>query len=367
MPDPILIAKAFGITAAISLTVTLLCDRSSRKTIAAASSVLAVVSALYAGLWILDLLPHAPPREALDRLLLIIVPSAAVAELVAAASGRIGWVGRGAVAASVAPVLLWGSVYTTDLSGSNLRAWSIPMTWGVYAMFAVLLLAAWILTIRLANRAGEGVSLVSVAGTGLGAGLVIMLSGYATGGQLAVPLAAGLAGVGLGSVVSKNTGWKSTESKSVGADASAAGVGIVTLFALLVIGRLFAGLTSLNAALLLEAPLLGWAAEAIPSGPRCPSRAAAGIGGVAGRCRAGSRAAEVCVGLAPARLPHRGDARRLHELGQMKEESVYDDSAGSKNERTNPRKGRPKCWLEASVRKGIEQCCELPFTTNPEW
>jgi len=107
-----------------------------------------------------------------------------------------------------------------------------------------------------------------VAGTSLGAGLVIMLSGYATGGQLAVPLAAGLAGVGLGSVVWKSIESKSTESKSTMAGASAAGVGIVSLFALLVIGRLFAGLTSLNAALLLEAPLLGWAAEAIPSGPR---------------------------------------------------------------------------------------------------
>jgi hypothetical protein len=42
----------------------------------------------------------------------------------------------------------------------------------------------------------------------------------------------------------------------------------VSLFALLVVGRLFAGLTSLNAGLLFAAPLLGGAAQAIPSRPR---------------------------------------------------------------------------------------------------
>ena len=258
MPDPILIAKAFGVATAISVMVTLLSGRSSRKTVAVAGSIVAIVSALYAGLWILELLPHFPPRDALDRLLLIVLPAAAVAELLGAASGRIGRVSRGAVAASVTPVLLWGSVYTTDLSGPGSRSWSPAMTWMICGMLAVGLTAAWILLNRLASRGGEQTTLVSVAGTALGAGLVIMLSGYATGGQLAVPLAGGLAGVALGSMA-----WKSTS-----AGESAAGIGLVSLFALLVVGRLFAGLTSLNAALLFAAPMLGWAAQAIPSRPR---------------------------------------------------------------------------------------------------
>jgi hypothetical protein len=268
MPDPILMAKAFGVAAAISVTVMLVCGRSSRKTVDAAVAILAMLSALSAGLWILDLLPHFPPREALDRLLLIVVPATVVAELVATASGRTGWVARGAVAASVAPVLLWGSVYTTDLSGPNSRVWSPVMTWGVEAMLAVLLMAAWMLTNRLARRGGDRISLLSLAGTALGAGLVIMLSGYATGGQMAVPLAAGLAGVALGSVMRKSTE----------ASPSAAGVGIVTLFGLLVIGRLFASLTNLNAALLLAAPLFGWAAEAIRSRPRLRAGIRLGLG-----------------------------------------------------------------------------------------
>jgi hypothetical protein len=258
MPDPILIAKAFAVATAISVMVTLLSGRSSRKTVAVGGSSVAILSALCTGLWILDLLPHVPPREALDRLLLIVLPGAAAAELLAAASGRIGWVIRGAVAASVTPVLLWGSIYTTDLSGPGSRAWSPAMTWMIYAMLAIALMAGWILLNRLASPGRERTTLVSVAGTVLGAGLVIMLSGYATGGQLAVPFAGGLAGVVLGSAA-----WKS---KAVGE--GAAGVGLVSLFALLVVGRLFAGLTNFNAALLFATPLLGWTAQAIPSRPR---------------------------------------------------------------------------------------------------
>jgi hypothetical protein len=216
------------------------------------------VSALFAGLWILDLLPHVPPREALDRLMLVVLPGVAVAELLAAASGRIGWIARGLVAASATPVLLWRSVYTTDLSGPGSRVWSPGMTWMIGATLAVGLMAAWFLMNRLSRRAGERLTVVSLAGTALGAGLVIMLSGYATGGQVAVPLAGGLAGVAIGSAV-----WKGRAGGE-----SASGIGLVSLFALLVIGRLFAGLTDLNAALLAAAPLLGWAAQAITSRPR---------------------------------------------------------------------------------------------------
>jgi hypothetical protein len=258
MPDPILIAKAFGLAAAIGVTITLLSGRSSRKPVVVAGSVLAVVIAVYAGLWILDLLPHFPPGAALDRLLLIVLPTAAVAELLATASDRIGWIGRGAVAVSVTPVLLWGSVYTTDLSGTGSRAWSPATSWMIYAILGAVLMATWMLINRLGSQSGERVTVISVAGTALGAGLVIMLSGYATGGQVAVPLAGSLAGLAIGSAA-----WKSKV-----AGESAAGVGLVSLFALLVIGRLFAGLTNLNAALLFAAPLLGWAAHAIPSRPR---------------------------------------------------------------------------------------------------
>ena len=97
-----------------------------------------------------------------------------------------------------------------------------------------------------------------VAGASLGAGIVIMLSGYATGGQLGVPLAGGLGGIVLVSL---------TRKKTHGIEA-ALGVGFVGLFSLLVVGRLFAGLTTLNAALLFSAPLLGWLPEVSKERPR---------------------------------------------------------------------------------------------------
>jgi hypothetical protein len=253
MPDAMLIGKAFATAAALGLVVTLLFGRFARAGLAAAGAMLGVVSAVFAGLWVLDLLPHFPPREDLDRLLVIVLPAAALAEVIATVPGRAGWVARCAVAALAAPVLLHGSVYVTDS-----REWSLATTRDVYAVLAALLMAAWLVLNRLAIRRGGRTALWCVAGTVLGAGLAIMLSGYATGGQLGVPLAAGLVGVALGSLVRK---------ESPGIEA-ALGVGVVGLFGLLVIGRLFAGLTDLNAALLFAAPLVGCLPELLPGRAR---------------------------------------------------------------------------------------------------
>jgi hypothetical protein len=258
MPDPILFAAAFAAAGVLSLALTLLFGASPRVGIAAGGAVLAVVAAVSAGLWILGLLPHVPPREDLDRLLLLVLPGAAIAEAIAAASGRLGWVARGGVAALVAPVLLQGTVYVTDLSGPGSRAWSPTEVWLIFAALAALLMAAWTVSNRLAARKGGLTALACVVGAILGAGLVTILSGYATGGQIGVPLAAGLGGVAIGSLMRRG--------KPDGR--GALGLGVVSLFALLVIGRLFASLTTLNAALLFAAPLLGWLPETLPAGRR---------------------------------------------------------------------------------------------------
>jgi hypothetical protein len=258
MPDPILIAKAFAVAFVLGLAVTLLFGRSSRIPVTSAGAVLAVIIAVYAGLWLLELLPHFPPREALDRFLLVLLPAAAVAETIAAVSSRRGWAARGSVAALAAPVLLYGSVYATDLSGPGSRTWSPAMMWFVFTALAALLMAAWVALHRLAIRTQGLAALGCVAGATLGASLVIMLSGYATGGQSGVPLAAGLGGVALALLFRK--------AKPI--SDGAIGVGVVGLFALLVVGRLFAGLTDVNAALLFAAPLLGWLPEMLPARQR---------------------------------------------------------------------------------------------------
>ncbi len=258
MPDEMLIGKAFATALALGVVIALLVGKSSRAAIVSAGAVLAVVSAVFAGLWVLDLLPNFPPREGLDRLLLIVLPAAVVAEVIATASGRAGWVARSVVAALAVPVLLDGSVYVTDQSGPGSREWSPAKTWLVFAALTVVVMSVWVVMNRLAARTGGRTALWCVAGSSLGAGLVIMLSGYATGGQLGVPLAAGLGGVALGSLIRK-------EKPAI---EGALGVGIVGLFALLVVGRLFAGLTDVNAALLFAAPLLGWLPELLPWRPR---------------------------------------------------------------------------------------------------
>jgi hypothetical protein len=269
MPDLMLMGEAFAAAAALGLLVTLLFSRSSRVGVASAGAVLAVVAAVPAGLWVLGLLPHLPPADALDRLLVVVLPAAAGAELLAAASAPAGWVARGVVAALATPVLLYGSVYVTDLSGPGSREWSPGTAALVFAALAVILLGAWAALNRLAVRPSVHTPLWCVAGAALGAGLVIMLSGYATGGQLGVPLAAALGGVAAGSLLRK--GKPGTE--------GALGVGVVGLFGLLVAGRLFAGLTDLNAALLFAAPLLGWLPELLRGRPRV--RAALGLAVVA--------------------------------------------------------------------------------------
>ena len=59
-----------------------------------------------------------------------------------------------------------------------------------------------------------------------------------------------------------------TIAKTSAPSEAAIGVGVVAAFSLLVVGRLFAGVTMLNAVLLFIAPLLAWLPEFFPSRPR---------------------------------------------------------------------------------------------------
>jgi hypothetical protein len=82
------------------------------------------------------------------------------------------------------------------------------------------------------------------------ASATVMLSGYATGGQLGLPLAGALAGGAIASLVMR------------GPDVvSWVGPAVVGLFALLTMGYWFADLTALHALMLFAAPLVCWVAE----------------------------------------------------------------------------------------------------------
>lgn len=84
-----------------------------------------------------------------------------------------------------------------------------------------------------------------------GAGLTVMLSGYASGGQLGLPPAAALCGVALAGVLLGGTFEPG----------GLVGVSTVLVFSLLVIGHFFGELRSVPACLLLAAPLAGWLPE----------------------------------------------------------------------------------------------------------
>ena len=92
------------------------------------------------------------------------------------------------------------------------------------------------------------------------AAVTVMLSGYASGGQVGLPLAAALMGVTAAALVLTR---KTPRTGPLG-------VAIVGLFSLLVIGRFFGELTSAHAIVLLCAPLLGWSTE-LPYVRRLPS------------------------------------------------------------------------------------------------
>jgi len=92
----------------------------------------------------------------------------------------------------------------------------------------------------LATQAGRSVPAAVAVASG-GAGVTVMLSGYATGGQLGLPLAAAVAAFAV-------VGGRHAR--------GAVGVAVVGLFGLLVVGGLFAGLTTQNANLAIRRALM---------------------------------------------------------------------------------------------------------------
>jgi hypothetical protein len=111
---------------------------------------------------------------------------------------------------------------------------------------AAALAVAWAALALLAQRAGGRSVPLALALCGAGTAVTIMLSGYASGGQLGLPLAAALVGVLSASLVLAEP----LDVRGI------TGLGVVGLFGLLVIGRFFGFLTTAHAVLLFLAPLL---------------------------------------------------------------------------------------------------------------
>jgi hypothetical protein len=219
---------------------------------------LGVATALLTGACLLGLAPQWPPREGQDRLLLVLLPAAVAVEVVAGLFYRIPWLAwalRGIVAAVASPLLLHGSVYISDSAGNGARSWPGAEMWWILGGLAAALAVNWLLLDRLAQRRAGRSVLLGLALAAGGSGVTIMLSAYATGGQLGLPLAAGLIGVAVAAPLFS----EASDLRRV------VGVGVVSLFGLLILGRFFGELTTTNAVLLFGAPLLAWVPELVSS------------------------------------------------------------------------------------------------------
>ncbi len=219
--------------------------------------IVSLVAASIAGMYLLGLPPEWPPVQDRDRLFLVVLPAGAIAELVCALFPRrpgVGWLLRIVVAMLAARIVLHGSIYVADVAGPGSRQWNAWQTTGMTMAVGCAVLLVGTTARRGVARWGGGWVVLALAAVAAAAGLTIMLSGYATGGQGALPLAAALIG-----------GWVGARVSGRPADASlghAVHLAVLLLWGLLVSARFFAELTTLHLVLLGAAPAaigaIGW-------------------------------------------------------------------------------------------------------------
>lgn len=255
MPDPLLYGEAFAAAAVASLCCLLLLRRGTGRwqtSVAPCGGLVAVVVGSVVGLAVLGISPRVPPRNGLDRFLLIGLPSAFVVEFASALCLVKGAVASGLrlVAAALSGwVLLYGSAY---LQPAN-HEWTAGEMYVSLACCTVGLFVAWEFAARLDEGKYVPAAPLSLALAICSAGVLVMLAGYLKGGSAAFPLAAALVGYGLAQRLSANAiGRQGTLS-----------FGIVGLFGLLFIGRYFGDLSTTDAVIVFAAPLAGWLSEYI--------------------------------------------------------------------------------------------------------
>ena len=240
MPDPATILLAQSAAFMIALVTVVAAGRVSvrheGRDWRAVGWIVGLVAASIAGMYLLGLPPEWPPVQDRDRLFLVVLPAGAIAELVCALFPRrpgVGWLLRIVVAMLAARIVLHGSIYAWQTTGMTMAVGCAVLLVGTTARRGV---ARW----------GGGWVVLALAAVAAAAGLTIMLSGYATGGQGALPLAAALIG-----------GWVGARVSGRPADASlghAVHLAVLLLWGLLVSARFFAELTTLHLVLLGAAP-----------------------------------------------------------------------------------------------------------------
>jgi hypothetical protein len=273
MPDPLLFAKAVivagiasvGATLAVAyLTAVVFRKFGWRESVAGTSRIgIAVVSGIglgaATGLCILGDLPprslqgefpHWTVDSVLDRFVVVVLPLAILVELIGGVTRFPRWpvwILRLSLAATAGRVLLHGSSYLTGAASD----WPVAEVRFALGVAAVLLASHWILqTWLMQRRPGISVNL-ALSQSCLAGGLAVMLSGYANGGALGLPVGAALAGAAIASALLA----------APAANLGGLGIGLVGLFGILMMGRFFGELSTGRALALFLAPLLCWVSE----------------------------------------------------------------------------------------------------------
>ncbi len=266
MPDPMLIMIAMGVSvvvSAVSLAIIGLGYRPVRASLCDAGWTLGIGLGFFVGCWVLGIRPHWRPREDLDRLLVVVLPAVIVVELMGAfprVPRWLVWLFRLGLVAGSARVLLHGTSYIADLTGPGTSEWSPSLAWLILGGLAALEGAVWVSLSLLGQRAPGPSLSICLAITIAGAAVTVMLSGYATGGQTGLPLAAAVIGATAMLLILTRA------SRGVGPS----GIAVVGLFSLLIIGRFFGELGSVHTLALFCVPLLAWLPE-LPRLNRLPT------------------------------------------------------------------------------------------------
>jgi hypothetical protein len=221
---------------------------------ACAAVVIGVAMGSALGWWWIQALPHWPAATGLDRLLVFVLPAAALIEAIACLPIPCGFAHglRLAACAATPPVLLEGTRYVTDWAGPATRDWTFADALAACAGLSGLLALAWLGMTELASRAPRRSYLLALAMACAVSGPVLLLSSYKTAGEMAFPLTTALLGAALATL------FLPAGAKTLG---GALGVGLAALYGILFLGVFFARLHALHAVLLLAAPLACWVLE----------------------------------------------------------------------------------------------------------
>ncbi|WP_165245427.1 hypothetical protein [Paludisphaera soli] len=249
MPDPILM---LGATAAALIAAALAAALGrwvARGRASGLVGTLAFAIGAYLGLAVLGVRPRWPLSEDQDRFLGLVLPGVLLVEAIGPVAKVPRWAGVGlrfAGSMAVAPTLLYGSSYLADLAGPGSALWPPAVRYPILVGLGLALFGVWAALEWTTRRSGSAVRVpLATAGAVAGAGLCVMLSGYASGGMNGLPLAGAIAGAAV-------------------ARHALPGAGAVLLFGLLLAGYAFGELKPDVAAALFLTPLLAAVPEIGP-------------------------------------------------------------------------------------------------------